>query len=148
MASKLMEARLAQKAYWEKTLEARIESLKEAGADETTQQKDPVVRKIKARIRETASRLRAIAAKEEKIKEMARIREEKRLAALESKKEKKKTAEPEEPKKGKKAKPEQQAKAPKEQKKAKAPKGPKAPKAEEEAKAPEGAAPESPDAEA
>ncbi len=129
MASKLMESRQAQKTYWERKLEARRRTLEAQGADAPRIERDPVVRGIKAKIRETSSRLRAIAAKQEKIKEMARMKEESKLAAQQAAKGKKKpAAEPAGTMKEKKAKADKPAKAAKEPKEPKEPKKAKEPK--------------------
>ncbi len=125
MASKLMKSRESQKALWEVKLSQRLEILKNKGVSEKEVNKDTVVRKIKSKIKDTAARIRAIAAKEEKIKEMARIREEKKAAPVVKEKGKKAVEEAPAAKKEKKAKGE---KAPKEPKAEKAPKEPKAEK--------------------
>ena len=80
MASKLMKVREDQKAHWELKLKQRLDVLKGNGTSDSRIDKDTVVRKIKAKIKETASRIRAIIAKDEKIKEMARVKEEKKAA--------------------------------------------------------------------
>lgn len=80
MASKLRTAREAQKAFWEAELSKRIEFLNGKGLDGDSVTKDTAVKKIKAKIRESAFRLSTIAAYEKKLEEMARIREEKKAA--------------------------------------------------------------------
>jgi len=125
MASKLRIVRESQKTYWEKKLDARIEVLKGSGMGETDIHRDIAVRKLKAKVKDTVSRLRAITAREEKLQEMARVREEKKAAPVVKEKGKKASAEAPAPKKEKKAKGEKAAKEPKSEKKPKAEKEPK-----------------------
>lgn len=151
MASKLKIVRESQKTYWEKKLNARIEVLKGSGLGETDIQRDIVVRKLKAKVKDTISRIRAITAKDEKIKEMARLKEEKKAAPVVKEKGKKAAPEAPAPKKEKKAKGEKTAKEPKVVKEPKAEKEPaaekelkaeKEPKAEKKPKAPKEPKPE------
>jgi len=132
MASKLRIVQESQKSYWENKLNARIEVLKGSGIGEVDIARDVVVRKLKSKVKDTVARIRAIAAKEEKIKEMARIKEEKKAAPVVKEKGKKAAPEAPAPKKEKKPKAE---KATKEAKTEKEPKAEKKPKAEKEPKA-------------
>ncbi len=136
MASKLRIVRESQKTYWEKKLDARIEVLRGSGMGETDIHRDIAVRKLKAKVKDTVSRLRAITARAEKLQEMARVKEEKKAAPVVKEKGKKAAAEAPVPKKEKKAKGEKAAKEPKADKETKAEKKPKAekePKPEKEA---------------
>lgn len=138
MASKLRIVQETQKAHWEQKLNARLEVLKAGGVGDAEVQKDTMVRKIKSKIKDVASRIRAITAKEEKIKEMARVKEEKKAAPVVKEKGKKAAEEAQAAKKEKKLKGEKASKEPKAEKKPKAekePKPPKEPKPEKEAAA-------------
>jgi hypothetical protein len=77
MASKSKAARKDQKVYWEKKLDERLSALKEKGANSESITKDTAVRKIRAKIREATSRLKAISEAEKKLEDMARRRAEK-----------------------------------------------------------------------
>lgn len=89
MSSKSKESRLDQKAFWENELSRRLEVLADSGIEPATIAKDTAVRKLRAKIRETAGRLRAISTAEKKVEEMEKIRAEK-LAAPKVEKSKKK----------------------------------------------------------
>ncbi|RLB43332.1 MAG: hypothetical protein DRH12_03230 [Deltaproteobacteria bacterium] len=93
MASKSKAARLNQISYWEGRLEERLKTLSEEGKDPQRVAKDPIVRKIRAKIRETQSRLNAIEAKEKKNEEMARRKAQKAAAPKKEKGKKKKSEE-------------------------------------------------------
>jgi hypothetical protein len=93
MASKEKIVREGQKTYWERKLNQRIEVLKGKEFETDKIEKDTVVKKIRAKIRETKSRLRTIDEKEKKIEEMARIREEKKAAPAKVKTKKEKPSE-------------------------------------------------------
>ncbi len=80
MASKLRSSQEAQKSIWSAELKKRIEVLKEKGLEAGKIDKDAIVRKIKAKIRETSFRLTTITAYEKKLEDMARLREEKKAA--------------------------------------------------------------------
>jgi len=95
MASKTKEARLGQKEYWDGLLKERLSLLAEKGLDADSISIDVTVRKLRAKIRETAHRLRAIDGKEQKTEEMARIKAEKLAAPKVKKSGKKKAAEEE-----------------------------------------------------
>jgi hypothetical protein len=86
MGSKSRQTREAQKAYWENQLNRRLSLLKEKGVEPEQIEKDLEVKRLKAEIRKTDSRLRTIAAKEKKVQDMAAAREKK--AAAQEKKEK------------------------------------------------------------
>jgi len=80
MASKEKTARLEQRVYWEEKLKQRLSLLAEKGAESEKITKDTTVRKLRAKMRETDERLKAIEGKEKKLEEMAKLRAEK-LAA-------------------------------------------------------------------
>ena len=80
MASKDKESRLAQMADWEEQLSKRLSKLAEEGVASEKISKDPQVKKIRAKIRETRDRLTAIEKKEQKLEEMAKARAEKAAA--------------------------------------------------------------------
>jgi len=71
MASKSKEVRIEQKKYWETKLEQRLGALAEKGADPKEAAKDPAVKRIRAHLRETEARLKAIISLEAKAEEMA-----------------------------------------------------------------------------
>jgi len=77
MTSKSKEARIEQKTYWETKLEQRLGALAEKGVDPKKAAKDPAVKKIRAYLRETDARLKAISSLETKAEEMARKKAEK-----------------------------------------------------------------------
>ncbi|MBW2095912.1 MAG: hypothetical protein JRI80_13590 [Deltaproteobacteria bacterium] len=77
MASKSKEVRIEQKKYWETKLEQRLGALAEKGVDPKNAAKDPAVKKIRARLRETEARLKTITSLESKAEEMARKKAEK-----------------------------------------------------------------------
>lgn len=106
MASKLRSAREAQKIYWQTKLSERIEELKGKGLEGAGIDKDPIIRELKAKVRESSFRLNSIGAREKKLEDMARIREEKK-AAPPKEKGKKAAAPVEEPKAKKKKKKEE-----------------------------------------
>ena len=88
MASKEKAARLEQRVYWEEKLNQRLSLLADTGAESEKIVKDTTVRKLRAKVRETDKRLKAIQGKEKKLEEMAKIKAEK-LAAPKKEKEKK-----------------------------------------------------------
>lgn len=79
MASKSRETRLKQKAEWEVKLQKRLALLAEKGTDEKKIARDVFVKELKAKIRESQVRLRAIDATEKRTAELATIKAE-RLA--------------------------------------------------------------------
>ena len=80
MASKEKAVRIEQKVHWEEKLNQRLSLLADKGAKSEEIAKDTTVRKLRANMRETEKRLKAIEAKEKKLEEMAKIKAEK-LAA-------------------------------------------------------------------
>ena len=113
MASKDKAARENQNAYWEGKLKERIDTLAGQGLSEQLIAKDTAVRGIRARMRETGARLRAVARREEKVEEMARAKAEK-LAAPKQEKGKKKAMAEEAPQASKRQQKKQKKKAAKE----------------------------------
>ncbi|MBW2129167.1 MAG: hypothetical protein JRH13_07360 [Deltaproteobacteria bacterium] len=97
MASKTKEARLDQKKRLEEQLERRLAALTDRGLDSARIAKDVKVRMLRAEIRKTNARLKAISAIEKKNEEMARLRTEK-AAAPKKEKGKKQKAQPQEEK--------------------------------------------------
>jgi hypothetical protein len=93
MPSKSKEARLNQMEYLEYKLDRRLAFLAERSVDPGRIVKDPAVRMIRAKIRETDARLRAIAAIEKKTEEMAKVKAEKLTLPKEEKTKKRKEAE-------------------------------------------------------
>ena len=93
MASKSKEAREGQKEYWGNKLNQRLSFLADKDFDPGKIAKDAAVRKIRAKIREAESRLKAIASAEKKAEEMARIKTEKAAAPKIEKGKKKKEVE-------------------------------------------------------
>jgi len=91
MASKDKQVRLDQKSYLEEKLNQRLTVLAGKGLLPEKIAKDVTVRKIRAKMRETEGRLKAIAELEKKMEEKARIKAEK--MALPKKEKKKKEAE-------------------------------------------------------
>ncbi|MCJ7687302.1 MAG: hypothetical protein MUO68_23735 [Desulfobacteraceae bacterium] len=98
MASKEKAARLEQRVHWEEKLNQRLSLMADKGAESEKIAKDTTVRKLRAKMRETGKRLRAIEEKEKKLAEMAKVKAEK-LAA--PKKEKKREISEEKPAKSK-----------------------------------------------
>jgi len=70
MASKDRATRKEQKLYWENQLSRRLEVLTEKGLEPGRIAKDPTVKKIRAKMRKTETRLRAIDELAKKNKEM------------------------------------------------------------------------------
>jgi hypothetical protein len=93
MASKAKESRLEQRHYWDEQLEQRLSLLTEKGLEADAISRDTTVRKLRAKIRETGQRLRAIEGKEKKAEEMARVKAEKLAAPKKEKSSKKKVVE-------------------------------------------------------
>jgi len=93
MASKDKEARLAQKAYWQDRLDQRLNALAQDGKEAAQIEKDSEVRRLRALVKESNSRLKTIEAKEAKKEEMSRIKAERLAAPKEEKTKKKKGAE-------------------------------------------------------
>lgn len=97
MPSKSREARERQKQYWEKRLEQRLSHLAEKGLGQKEAAKDSAVRKIRANLRDTESRLQVIRHLEKRNEEMAKARAEKESVPKAEKSKKKKSAEEETP---------------------------------------------------
>ncbi len=95
MASKSKETREGQKAYWENKLNQRMSILAEKGIESGKIAKDPAVKKIRARIRQTQGRLKVIADSEKKTDEGSRIKAEKMASAKKEKGKKEKDPEKE-----------------------------------------------------
>ena len=93
MPSKSRETRLDQKAYVEARLNERLSALKESGVDPHAVPKDRAVRKLRADLRQVSERLSVIEKREQKVQEMARIREEKRQESKDKKDKKSKAEE-------------------------------------------------------
>ena len=97
MASESKETRLKQKATLEAKLQKRLALLAEKGLDEKKIARDVLVKQLKAKLKKTAARLRAIAANVKRTADLAAMKAE-RLAkpkeeapkAAEAKKEEKK----------------------------------------------------------
>ena len=77
MPSKIKEARVEQKDYLEVKLKERLAILAEQGIEPQRAAKDTAVRKIRAELRATTSRLAVIEGKEKKIEDMAKKKAEK-----------------------------------------------------------------------
>jgi hypothetical protein len=95
MASKSKESRMEQKIFWEEKLKQRLEVLAENGIDPGKSPKDMAIKKIRAKLRETEARLKAIGTQEKKAEEMAMKKAEKLAAPKEEKISKKKKGEEE-----------------------------------------------------
>lgn len=93
MASKTKEARLNQMNYLEGKLEQRLSVLAEKGLESKKITGDMAVKKLRAEIRETTARLKAIEAREKKLEEMAATKAEKLAAPKQEKANKKKATE-------------------------------------------------------
>ncbi len=78
MGSKTKPTRETQKTNWEIKLNQRISILAEKGIESEQIAKDPGVRKIRAKLRKTQGRLKAIADSEKKADELFRIKAEKK----------------------------------------------------------------------
>ena len=96
MASESKETRLKQKATLEAKLQKRLALLAEKGIDEKKIARDVLVKELKAKLKETAARLRAIAANEQRTAGLAAIKAE-RLARPKEETPKAKKAAPEQP---------------------------------------------------
>ena len=70
MASKSKETRLKQKATLEAKLQKRLALLAEKGIDEKKIARDALIKELKAKLKETATRLRAIAANVQRTAEL------------------------------------------------------------------------------
>ncbi len=104
MPSKTQESRMDQKLFWQDKLTRRLSVLAEKGHDPAKIAKDPDVKKFRGQLRKTESRLKAIAEREKKKKEMAKTKAEKQSAPQKEKSKKKKEKGAEESKRQKKKK--------------------------------------------
>jgi len=93
MGSKGKDERLEQKRYWDEQLERRLSLLTDKGFDADRISRDTTVKKLRAKIRETGQRLRAIEGKEQKAEEMAAAKAQKLAAPKIKKSDKKKLVE-------------------------------------------------------
>jgi len=96
MASESKETRLKQKATLEAKLQKRLALLAEKGLDEKKIARDALLKELKAKLKETATRLRAIAANVQRTAELAAVKAE-RLAKPKEEAPKAKKAVPEPP---------------------------------------------------
>jgi hypothetical protein len=96
MASESKETRLKQKAALEAKLQKRLALLAEKGQDEKKIARDVLVKELKAKLKETALRLRAIEANVKRTADLAAIKAE-RLAKPKEETPKAKKAAPEPP---------------------------------------------------
>lgn len=94
MVSESRETRLKQKAAWEAKLQKQIACLTEKGQNEKQISRDALVREIKAKIKESNARLRAIDANEKRTAELAAIKAERLAKPKEETPKAKKAAEP------------------------------------------------------
>jgi hypothetical protein len=88
------ETRLRQKAEWEVKLKKRVALLGEKGFDEKKIARDVGVKELKAKIKESQVRLRAIDANEKRTAELAAIKAERLAKPKEEAPKAKKAAEP------------------------------------------------------
>ena len=93
MASKSKEAREGQKDYWENKLNQRLAVLADRGLQPQRIAKDATVRKIRAKIRTSNARLKAVVLLEKKVEELASIKSEKMAAPKKEKTKKQKELE-------------------------------------------------------
>jgi hypothetical protein len=96
MASKSKETRLKQKATLETKMQKRLALLAEQGMDEKMIARDVLIKELKANLKETQVRLRAIAANEKRTQDLAAMKAE-RLAKPKEETPKAKKAAPEPP---------------------------------------------------
>ncbi len=88
------ETRLKQKAEWEVKLQKRLALLGEKGFDEKKISRDVGVKELKAKIKESQVRVRAIDAKDKRTEELAAIKAERLAKPKEEAPKAKKAAEP------------------------------------------------------
>jgi hypothetical protein len=93
MPSKSEAARETQREYWQNKLNQRLSFLTDKDMGSSKIIKDATVRKIRAKLRETEGRLKAIADLEKKKEDMARRKAEKKAAPKKEKAGKKKGSE-------------------------------------------------------
>ncbi len=77
MASTTMEVRQAQKASLEKELAGRLAVLKARGLEEKDTAKDPVLKNLRARMKQAIARISAIEKKSRRSEELEKIKAEK-----------------------------------------------------------------------
>ncbi|MCE5265796.1 MAG: hypothetical protein LLG97_19990 [Deltaproteobacteria bacterium] len=94
MASKNEETRLKQKAALEAKLQKRLALLAEKGLDEKRIARDVLVKELKADLKQTAIRLKAIAANEKRTADLAAMKAERLAQPKEEAPKAKKAAEP------------------------------------------------------
>jgi hypothetical protein len=94
MASQSRETRLKQKAEWEVKLKKRMALLAEKGMGENKIARDVLVKELKAKIKESQVRLRAIDATEKRTGELAAMKAERLAKPKEEAPKAKKAAEP------------------------------------------------------
>lgn len=94
MASESRETRLTQLAGWEMKLQKRLAFLGEKGFDEKKIARDALTRELKAKIKESQVRLRAIDATEKRTGELAAMKAERLAKPKEEAPKSKKAAEP------------------------------------------------------
>jgi hypothetical protein len=94
MASKSEETRLKQKATLEAKLQKRLALLAEKGLDEKGIARDTLVKELKADLKQTEVRLRAIAANEKRTAGLAAMKAERLAKPKEEAPKAKKSAEP------------------------------------------------------
>jgi hypothetical protein len=80
MGSQQKQTQTRQKAEFERRLKDRLSLLSKKGIESPKVDKDPLVKKLRAKIRANNDRLNAIAAIEKRTEELARIKEEKAAA--------------------------------------------------------------------
>jgi hypothetical protein len=80
MGSKQKQTRMNQKAYFERRLEDRLSSLSKKGIESPRIDKDPLVKKLRAKIRAVNDRLKAITANEKRTEGLAKIKAERAAA--------------------------------------------------------------------
>ncbi|MDQ7837372.1 MAG: hypothetical protein RDU59_02635 [Thermodesulfobacteriota bacterium] len=112
MASERRETRLKQKAEWEVKLQKRLALLAEKGADKKKIARDVLVKGLKAKIKESQARLRAIDATEKRTAELATIKAERLARPKEETSKAKKVAAPPPEAKPKKKKKKEEGAAP------------------------------------
>jgi hypothetical protein len=85
MESKKKQIQLRQKGHAEKCLKNRLSYLAGKGIKPPKTDKDPIVRKIEADLRAVNSRLRLMAAHDERTEELAKAKTDRAAAALKEK---------------------------------------------------------------
>jgi hypothetical protein len=132
MGLKRKQVQLRHKADFERDLQNRMIYLSGKGIDGPKADKDPIVRKMKAEIREAKNRLRRIADHDKRTEEMAKIKADRAAAPAKEKEQEGGKAE-----KSKKAADEGKGKKVKGEKKAAPPKAQEGGKAKKAAESPE-----------